>query len=89
MEYILFIISWFLRTFLAAKGPTAGIGNTIGLFKSPLIEISTIILWIFLLIFSLYRFYLYHGIIGVIIAVITFFFVLPSLVGTFYRPKQY
>ncbi len=80
MEYILITVSWLLRTYGAIqedRNPT----NTPMIWQSDTTKTILMVLWIVLLLVSLYLIILNNGVAMLIISLVCYFVIAPTLFG--------
>jgi len=80
MEYLLLTISWLLRTYGAIQ-EDRGVLDTPTIWQSNTAKTILMLLWIALLLVSLYMIFSNSGITLVVISVVFYFLIAPTLFG--------
>ena len=80
MEYLLLTISWLLRTYGAIQEDRGSL-NTPMIWQSNTAKTILMLLWIVLLLVSLYMIFSNSGIALVLVSVVCYFLIAPTLFG--------
>ena len=84
MEYLLLIMSWLLRTYGAIQEGKSPI-NTPMIWQSDTTKTLLMILWIIFLLIGLYLVFINSGVILLLISLLCYFVVLPTLFGKIFK----
>lgn len=80
MEYLLLTISWLLRTYGAIQEGKTSM-NTPMIWQSDTAKTILMILWIVLLLISLYLIFINNGVVLLLISLVCYFVIAPTLFG--------
>ena len=84
MEYLLITISWLLRTYGAIQEERTSI-NTPLIWQSGTAKTILLIVWILLLLISLYLVFVNSGVLLLLIVLVSYFLVVPALFGRLFK----
>lgn len=80
MGYLLLTISWLLRTYGAVQEERSSI-NTPIIWQSNTTKTTLVVLWIALLLISLYLIFINNGVIFLLTSLVCYFVIAPTLFG--------
>jgi len=80
MEYLLLIISWLLRTYGAIQEGRSSI-NTPMIWQGDTTKTMLTVLWVILLLISLYLIFINNGVVVLLISLLCYFVIAPTLFG--------
>lgn len=80
MEYILLIVSWLLKTYGSIQEERGSLGTPM-IWQSDTTKTILIVLWIVLLLVSLYLIIVNNGVAMLLISLVCYFVIAPTLFG--------